>query len=759
MRRPRNVEHVLRFGVLAGIVLLLFTPFVVTPGTIFPFVVGKALWARTIIEIVFSLWVALALTNARYRPPRSWVLVWLAAGLAASLLAAIFGASLQRSLWSNYERMQGTIDLAHWFALAVILGSVFRSARAWQALLKLNAGAGAAMACLVLARYYEVDVPFYSAVPEFHLPRMGGPFGNPTYLSVYMLVNLVMSAGFAVSAFLAPPAAAPQAQVPATPVRPKRRRKDRGRQRRARPKGPGRPAAAGGVPRAGGVSWAGGAGWSAASALNFWGLFLAGSVGGFVGLFGSLGFLALAYAILGRGRVRRSAVTALGVLALASVGMALDTTDPDRTQRLRFDHPAAQYVASVHIQRPGVQSRLAAWQAGLEGFAARPVLGWGPENFGVVFGRFASGYGAAAEPHDQAHGKGVEVAATTGSLGLVAYLALWAWAFRVLWLSARGAAPRERALVAFVGAAMAGMLIQSQFLFDTTTGSLQSILLLCFVANLETSAIPDARRPRLPARVSARLAALPGRRAARVIVGVAAVALAAGGLLVHREIRAGADVSHLPSGLWASGTLREGIDAFEPLANTHRWILFDRLALNWPQMRAEDGAEALRILEWAGQQAERALGTEPGEWRIQHSLARMYRAAVATDPAYADAAQHFLARAQALAPNRPVFPEPLNAPQGLRVRRIVDGGVELSWVASKGAGYHAVAQSIDGGPWHQILHVYDRGRTSHVLPAAGPPADRRYRIKACRYPGDCSALVEFPPLQTIGTDEGGAATA
>ena len=751
MRRPRNVENMLRFGVLAGIVLLLFTPFVVTTGTIFPFVVGKALWARTIIEIVFALWVALALTNARYRPPRSWMLVLLAAGLAVSLLASLFGASLQRSLWSNYERMQGTIDLAHWFALAVILGSVLRSAKAWQALLKLNAGAGAAMACLVLARYYEVDVPFYAALPESHAPRMGGPFGNPTYLSVYMLVNLMISAGFAVSAFLAPPAPAPLAQVPAPPARPKRRRKGRRRQRRARSKQLSRPAALGDR------SWAGRVGWSAVSALHFWGLLLAGSVGGFVGLFGSLGFLALAYAILGRGRVRLSAVTVLGVLALATVGMTLHATGPDRTQRLRFDHPAAQRIASVHIQRPSVQSRLAAWEAGLEGFAARPVLGWGPENFVAVFGRFASGYGAAAQPHDQAHGKSVEVAATTGSLGLVAYLALWAWAFRVLGRAALAAAPRERASVVFVGAAMAGMLIQTQFLFDTTVGSLQSILLLCFVGNLEMSAIPDARRPRLPARVSARLAALPGRRAARVIVGVAALVFATGGLLAHRQIRAGADTSHLPSGLWAWGNLREGIDAFEPLANTHRWLLFDELASKWPQMRAEDGAEALRVMEWAGQQAGRAVGTEPEEWRIQRSAARMYRVAAATDPEYAEAAQRFLERAQALAPNRPVFPERLAAPPRLGIRPLEDGRVELSWVASEGAGYHAVAQSIDGGPWRQILHVYDE-RTSHVLPTGGSPGERRYRIKACRYSQDCSALVEFPPLRTSGADEGGAAT-
>ena len=31
----------------------------------------------------------------------------------------------------------------------------------------------------------------------------------------------------------------------------------------------------------------------------------------------------------------------------------------------------------------------------LAGLADRPLLGWGPENFDVVFGRFATGYGAA----------------------------------------------------------------------------------------------------------------------------------------------------------------------------------------------------------------------------------------------------------------------------------------------------------------------------------------------------------------------------
>ena len=51
----------------------------------------------------------------------------------------------------------------------------------------------------------------------------------------------------------------------------------------------------------------------------------------------------------------------------------------------------ANKLASAGYRRPGGQSRFAAREAGVEGFAARPVPGRGPENFGTVFGRYASG--------------------------------------------------------------------------------------------------------------------------------------------------------------------------------------------------------------------------------------------------------------------------------------------------------------------------------------------------------------------------------
>ena len=99
----------------------------------------------------------------------------------------------------------------------------------------------------------------------------------------------------------------------------------------------------------------------------------------------------------------------------------------------------------VHPQRPNSQARLGAWEAGLRAFAERPLLGWGPENFGAAYGRHASGFAARWVSHDRAHNALVETAVTTGIPGLAAWLALWAATFVVLARALPRLEPDDRA--------------------------------------------------------------------------------------------------------------------------------------------------------------------------------------------------------------------------------------------------------------------------------------------------------------------------
>ena len=702
-------ERALRIALFCALGLLLLTPFVIFQDTVAPVAVGKALWSRSLIGIVFALWAVLALARPDYRPPRSWILVLLAAGLGVSLLAAAAGASPQRSLWSTYTRMDGVVDRAHWVALAVVLASLLRHGREWRALLGANLAAGTALACLVIARAADVDVPFFARTPESSLAQLGGPLGNSAILSVYMLANLVLASGFATRAWSRPGAR--------------------------------------------GLRSPHGAAWAGVAALHLAGLVLAASAGGFAGLGAAIAFAAAAFAILERGRRRAAALAVLAGLLLAGAGIGLRFFDPGRATV--FEEGALlhlpggtslDWIGRKHVDYPSVQSRFATWEAGLKGFAERPFLGWGPANFEIVFGRHASGYAATSESHDHAHSTFVETAATTGTAGAALWLALWGLALFVPLRAARAMATHERAFAVFAAAAIAGQLVQLQFLFDTAVGMLLGTMLLAFAARLEAAAIPPFRRPRLPARLAGALARRwrpwMHRWETRATLAGAAVALAVAGLGVNAAILAAADAQYGILRAIPTLAIAEGIGAFTPLANAYRERIFRDIAYNWPRYRGEDPPRAAALLAWAEGEAREAIRTEPWNWRIAGSLARLYHTVAATDPAYEPAAQRHLERARGLAPNRDVFARPVSAPAGLAAEPLADGRLLLRWQSTPGVGFHLIMRrSPEQAAWHRVRYFYDDTRSTYTTVSC---SGCRYRIKACRHPEYCSPWARWP---------------
>ena len=85
--------------------------------------------------------------------------------------------------------------------------------------------------------------------------------------------------------------------------------------------------------------------------------------------------------------------------------------------------------------------RLAHWLAGLRMFAAHPVLGVGAGNYNAAYAQVAvSGW---AEPLGQSHNYYINVAAETGVLGLLAFLALTAVTLYLGWRVAHAAVIRR----------------------------------------------------------------------------------------------------------------------------------------------------------------------------------------------------------------------------------------------------------------------------------------------------------------------------
>ena len=643
MTRIQQVaENAAVYGIWTGIVLILLTPFVVTPDTIFPFVVGKAVYSRSLIECVFGIWAILALFRPAYRPPRSWLLLLLAVNVGVSILAACFGVSPQRSFWSTYERMQGVVDLIHWFAFAVVLASVLRTERDWRIILNFNLGAGLIMAVLAICLYYSVAISLFDYRFEMEAQRFGvdehgrahATLGNALYLGTYMLINSVIATGFLIRSFVLKPFK-PTDSLPL----------ERSRQTRL-PQHEGRVPF---TPRIGRCFW------GSTVLLNLWALSLTGSRGALLGLLTGIGFLAVVCLFWGRMRlVRFAAACLLGFLSCIVGSVAFFIFNPLTSSIDIFSNPLLKRVLTIdrgtrRDKGSSYSDRMETWRTGVNGFLEKPGLGWGPENFLVVFGRYASGCGSKIDIQSYAHNKFIEDASTKGTLGLSIYFALWTYTFVIVVGVYRTIDTNDHLLPLFVGAALTGHFIQSQLSVPAASWSLQYTVLLTFVVHLET--IGEKPSPY-------------GRRWALVsynwmyAVGVVGILILVGfGVSTNQAIYSAASKTKkiynpLNTPSQSIDYIKQAITQFEPLANTPRKALFENFPKLWTALRTRDREAAKHLLALAETEAISALTIEPENWRIYTSLSAMYRVVSLDNTEYEYMARWYSEQARDLAPHR-----------------------------------------------------------------------------------------------------------
>ena len=657
----RLIERAALGVIWAGIGLILLIPLAVSgetaffplvvndqavlfPPTIFPFLVGKGLLFRCVIEIVFVAWTVLAVLNPAYRPPASLLLGLLAVALAVALLSAMLGVSVVRSLFSTYERMGGVLEQAHWFAFAVVLVSVVRLVQ-WRVVLNANLAVAMVIAVWAVGQHLDVEALLWEGAKEGY-GRITATFGNPIHLGAYVLVNGLVAAGFFLASLVGQNGRG-SGDAEAT-----RRKPTAQNDLRAV------------------VPWLQRLFWGLCALLSAWVVTLTAARSASLGLIAGLAAVAVLFACLERGRVRLAVGATAGLLAAAVVVFALMVgvveRDPE-SPRARSSNPLVERVLS--FSKRTVQTRLAAWDAAREGFLERPVLGWGPENYVVVMGRHASGMGTDMRIHDNAHGRLAEELATKGSLGVISHLGIWAGLLVVGLQAARRMGRRERIPLVFAGGALAGYFAHALVSPEVATGTLQFTLLLAFVAVAARETGASASLPSWPGRMATaiRNSAMPLRGLVKgPVFGVAVVAMSAAvaglGLWANHAAISGASVGALA--IRSSDPMRgvaphytreffaDAIDSFEPMGNQFRLFLFQYTRNRWRFLRTRDRAEAATLLALVDAEAPTATRLEPENWEIPMTLAEMYVEVGSTNPRYRAAARRQIAAARELAPNR-----------------------------------------------------------------------------------------------------------
>lgn len=395
--------------------LVIGVPLVYWSGSVYPYTIPKTIFFLIISELVMALYMGLAFMEPAFRPRRT-IWFWSVLAFSAALLITAFtGEDFSRSFWSIQERNLGVFVFLHFAGLSIAL-SALRNRIDWDRIWRFSLISSAAVAVLVLTQLQVPDL----LLQENPGSRPGSTFGNPTFMAGYALFHVFLG----LYLFL----------------------KDQSGKAFLKKYWP-----------------------LFISAINVLAVFVSqtrGDILGFgVGILALLAFWSFHPPVTSNGLEKTwgnkklfRAILAILIFLGASFWL---TSSASFWQNV----PGLSRFHGISLEDDGLQPRLIAIKASWQGIKERPILGWGSENFNLVFNKYydpgSLRINFQETRFDKPHNFILEYLVSGGILLLLAFLFLsgtFLWqAFRsgeVLWA--------QIAAIAFVA-----YFIRNLFVFDT----------------------------------------------------------------------------------------------------------------------------------------------------------------------------------------------------------------------------------------------------------------------------------------------------
>ena len=379
-----SLNKILKYIVNTGIFLVPFIPLVVTSSLFFPFISGKNFLFRIIVEIIFGAWAILAIKNKEYRPKSSWILWGMIAFVGVIGVANLFGVNPMKSLWSNFERMEGWVTLIHLLGYFLVISTMLNTQKLWNKFFNTSI-------------FVSIVVGFYGVFQLLGVltinqggVRLDATFGNATYLAIYMVFNI-----FLVMMFLF------------------RRLNDRYKDGR----------------KIISFNWPD-LFYIFAVLIQFFILYHTATRGAILGLIGGLIITFILLMIFDEkgGILRKISKYKLAILLILILGFfAVKNTEMIKNS------PVLSRIASISIDE-ATTARFPVWDMAIKGFKERPILGWGQENFNYVFNKnYEPKMYNQEQWFDRAHNIVMDWLVAGGILGLLSYLSLFFFGIFYLW--------------------------------------------------------------------------------------------------------------------------------------------------------------------------------------------------------------------------------------------------------------------------------------------------------------------------------------
>ncbi len=427
-----NLQKTLRYIAIGALFLIPIFPLLVANSFFFPFITGKAFYFRILVELAFSSWVILTFLDAKYRPKFTPLTIGVTLFAVIALIADLLGVNPIRSIWSNFERMEGWLVVAHLWMFYMVAVHMFGAGedgkRMWHRWLNMTVAVAVVVAIYGLGQ-------LLGWFPTHQGSRVDASLGNAAYMAVYML----MHAGIVAYLFF--------------------------------------------VARAKQIANAGFLQWAYPVLFVVFGFIVVATAtrGTTLGLIGGIMLACTLYAIFGKNESTKSRWISAGVIGLVIViGV---TFWLNRNTSFVKNHEVLNRLGSISWTNTSGQARQLIWPMAVKGALERPILGWGQENFNYIFNKdYNPKMWTQEQWFDRAHSVFLDWLVASGFVGLIAYLALYVLALIAIWRSDLKVAQKS-----VLTGLIAGYAVHNIFVFDNLASYVFFFALLGFTGSLSAS--------------------------------------------------------------------------------------------------------------------------------------------------------------------------------------------------------------------------------------------------------------------------------
>jgi tetratricopeptide (TPR) repeat protein/O-antigen ligase len=410
---------------IAALFVLPIFPLIVANSYFFPFITGKAFYFRLIVEIAFAGWVILAFVDAKYRPKLTPLAIGVTVFTLIAFVADMLGVNPLRSMWSNFERMEGWITIVHLWALFMVATNIFGAGeegkRIWHRWLNVSL-----IVALATAGYGLFQLFGWADIHQGST-RLDASLGNSAYMAVYMMIHAFIASYLY---FVARAKKIANSEF---------------------------------------LKWA----YPIMAVLFGFIVYETQTRGTILGLIGGIMLALFLYAVFAKGESKKARYISAGIIiAIVVIGFTFWSNRPSKFNNSGLplnalatfiqNNATLNRLTSISWSEAQGQARNYVWPMAVKGAIERPIFGWGQENFNYIFNAdYDPAMYAQEQWFDRAHSVFLDWLVASGFVGLIAYLALYVLFLLSIWKSTMTVAEKS-----VLTGLLAGYFVHNIFVFD-----------------------------------------------------------------------------------------------------------------------------------------------------------------------------------------------------------------------------------------------------------------------------------------------------